>query len=64
MLSPLYIAYEQTELNQVGAAEGGPVPVDGRPAQQTLHTAPAPEHGFAPPTGTPSTLESPERPGQ
>ena len=65
VLSPLYFAYEQTELNKVWAVEGGPVPLDAQPAgQHTLQaSAPTPEHSFAPPTATPSPLDTPERPG-
>ena len=64
VLSPLYIAFAQTELNKAWAAEGGPVEVDGQPVpSQTLQASP--EGGFAPPTSAPtSTIESPERPGQ
>ena len=62
VVSPIFFAYEQSELNKVWAAEGGPVP-------DTSASYEAPRLPEAPPVGTATTMPadtttSPERPPQ
>jgi hypothetical protein len=64
VLSPVFFAYEQSELNKAWGAEGGPVPQsDGYEAP---HLQSAPETTVATTTATePATeISSPERPPQ
>jgi hypothetical protein len=69
VLSPVFFAYEQSELNKAWGAEGGPVPTpDGgvHQPQQAQSLPPAPDSPLAT-TTTPATetqpVSSPERPG-
>ena len=64
VLSPVFFAYEQSELNKAWAAEGGPVPGDNGYEAPALQTAPPADATTAQPATTTSDVpSSPERPG-
>jgi Domain of unknown function (DUF4234) len=65
VLSPVFFAYEQSELNKAWAREGGPVPSDSS-AQDAPRLDSAPEQPLATQTTTaqPTDISSPERPPQ
>ena len=63
VVSPIFFAYEQSELNKAWAAEGGPVPSDS-----SAHEAPrldsAPQPMATSGASTTTEVSSPERPQQ
>ena len=64
VVSPVFFAYEQSELNKAWAREGGPVPSDS-----AAHEAPRLQSAPEQPLGTtttsaPADVSSPERPPQ
>ena len=63
VVSPIFFAYEQSELNKVWGSEGGPVPDDSG-----AYEAPRLESAEQPPVGSTTTTTpadvSPERPPQ
>ena len=66
VLSPIFLAYEQSELNKVWAVEGGPVP-DTSGAYEAPRLPEAQQSPPLSPTPTPSApadVSSPERPQQ
>jgi hypothetical protein len=67
VLSPVFFAYEQSELNKAWAAEGGPVPTPDGGAQphqaQSLPAAPSDSPLATTTTAETQPVSSPERPG-
>ena len=65
VISPVFFAYEQVELNKAWAAEGGPVPVADNEAP-SLPAATPEEPVMSGAQSAPATqeLRSPERPGE
>jgi hypothetical protein len=67
VLSPVFFAYEQSELNKAWAAVGGPVPGDDGYEAPRLESAPAATTTTTtttePAATTPDIASSPERPG-
>jgi hypothetical protein len=64
VLSPVFFAYEQSELNKAWGAEGGPVPSGDGYEAPALQQAPAdPLTTSQPTTSTSDVPSSPERPG-
>ena len=63
VLSPVFFAYEQSELNKAWASAGGPVPGDDGYEAPRLESAPAATTTTDPATTTSDITSSPERPG-
>jgi hypothetical protein len=65
VLSPVFFAYEQSELNKAWASEGGPVPSSDGYEAPRLESTPADDPlTTTTPTTSSSEMSSPERPGQ